>query len=425
MHVAFGQYRRRWLWRTRRIPPRLKWAVRRSGTEMTSKMRGSRDTAGRAVSVLCCIATALLLAGCSREPAVVKIGVGQPLSGNLGALGQDMVNGAKMAIDEINAKGGVRIGANRATLELVTADDKADAKAGESAAQQLVDSGITVALAHLNSGVSIAAAPVYARAGVPQLAISTKPTYTQQGLPTTLRLVANDNLQARAMGSYAAQLAGAQRFAVADDGTPYGKGLADDAAGEIGKQKREVALRQSFDDKRTDFAAFVAEMKKANVDVLVTTLNDYQVEALIKQAHAAGMARLRILGGDTIKTDKLAKVAGQVAAIYATSPIVEAREFPNGKPFLDGFRQRFKGEPVYGAHYAYDAVYLVADAISRNDTADRAKLLERLKNPGFDGNAPVTGSMRFATDGEQRYSAVAVYLLRDGAWLPQIRSDRW
>ena len=392
---------------------------------MTSTMRGSWGLARRAGLLACAVAAAVLVAGCSREPATVKIGVGQPLSGNLGALGQDMVNGAKMAIDEINEKGGVRMGSGRVKLELVTADDKADAKTGEAAAQTLVDAGVTVVLAHLNSGVSMAAAPIYAKAGVPQLAISTKPDYTKMGLPTTLRLVANDALQARAMGSYAAQLAGAQRFAVADDGTPYGKGLADDAAGEIKKQGREVALRQSFDDKLTDFNAFVGEMKKANVDVLVTTLNDYQVEALVKQANAAGLSRLRILGGDTIKTDKLAKVANQVAAIYATSPIVEAREFPNGKSFLEGFRQRFKGEPVYGAHYAYDAVYLVADAIARNDSADRAKLLERLKNPSFDGQAPVTGSMRFGADGEQRYSAVAVYLLRDGAWLPQIRSDRW
>jgi branched-chain amino acid transport system substrate-binding protein len=371
------------------------------------------------------LAALVALAGCSSQPDVIKIGVGQPLSGPLASLGQDMVNGAKMAADEINARGGVRLGSSRAKLEIVTADDKADAKAGEAAAQQLVDAGITVALAHLNSGVSIAAAPIYAKAGVPQLAISTKPSYTQLSLDTTLRLVANDNLQAKAMGSYAAQLAGAQRFAVIDDGTPYGKGLGDDAAGAIRQQQREVTLRQSLDDKRTEFKELVAELGKTKTDVLVTTLNDFQVEALIRQAAAAGLTRLRILGGDTIKTDKLGKVAPLIAGVYATSPIVEAKEFPNGKPFLDGFRTRFKGDPIYGAHYAYDAVHLVADAMSRNDSADKKKLLERLKNPSFDGHAPVTGSMRFAADGEQRYSAVAVYLLKDGAWLPQIRSDRW
>ncbi len=371
---------------------------------------------------------ALAMAGlgaCSREPSVIKIGVGQPLTGPLAALGQDMVNGAQMAVDEINAKGGVRVGSGRVQLELVKADDKANADAGKAAAQSLIDAGVTVALAHLNSGVSIATAKMYAGAGIPQLAISTNPAYTRQDVPTTLRLAANDNPQAKALGSYAAQLGGAQRFAVVDDGTPYGKGLADDAAKELAAQKKEVVLRKTMDDKTTDFAALVGEMAKARTDVLVATLNDFQVEALVQQGAKAGLQRLRIVGGDTIKTDKLAKVAGQVAAIYATSPIVEAREFPAGAAFLENFRKRYKGDPVYGAHYAYDAVHLVADAISRNDTADRAKLLERLKSPNFDGVAPVTGSMRFGPDGEQRYSAVAVYLLRDGVWQPQLRSDRW
>lgn len=396
---------------------------------MTMWMGGEgRRTRRAAMGALTALvgAASLGLAGCSREPAVIKIGVGQPLSGPLAPLGQDMVNGAKMAIDEINARGGVRVGSGRATLELVTADDKANADAGKAAATALVDAGVTVAIAHLNSGVSIAAAPIYAAAGIPQLAISTKPSYTQQGVPTTLRLVANDNLQAKALGSYAAQLGGAQRFAVVDDSTPYGKGLADDAAKEIVHQKKEVVVRKSLDDKTTEFAALIDEMAKAKVDVLVTTLGDFQVEPLITGLAKAGLQRMRIVGGDTIKTDKLTKIAaGQIAGLYATSPIVEAREFPAGAAFLDNFRKRFKGEPVYGAHYAYDAVNLVADAISRNDTADKDKLLQRLKSPKFDGIAPVTGSMRFGEDGEQRYSAVAVYLMRAGAWQPQLRSDRW
>jgi len=99
-------------------------------------------------------------------------------------------------------------------------------------------------------------------------------------VPTTLRLVANDNLQAKALGSYAAQLAGAERFAVVDDGTPYGKGLADDAAKELAAAKKQVLLRKTTDDKTTDFAAIVDEMGKAKVDVLVAALNDFQVEAI-------------------------------------------------------------------------------------------------------------------------------------------------
>lgn len=363
------------------------------------------------------------LAGCERVPEVVKIGVGQPLTGNLKTLGQDLLNGAQMAVDEINAAGGVRINGTNVKLEIVSADDQANAEAGKAAAQHLVNAGVIAAIAHLNSGVSIAAASVYAQAGVPQLAISTKPDYTQLGVPTTLRLVANDALQSRAMGDYAAQLVGANNFAVVDDNTPYGKGLADTAAKAIGERGKKIVVRQSLDDKTTDFPALVAELAKTNTDVVVTTLSDFQMEALIQQMHQAGLSKMRILGGDTIKTDKLAKVAGLVQAVYATSPIIEAREFPAGRPFLTKFNARFKGDPVYGAHYAYDAVYLLADALSRNGSVDKGKLLDRLKI--IDGNSPVTASLRFREDGEQRYGAIAVYQLRKGQWDPLMRSDRW
>ena len=363
------------------------------------------------------------LAGCDHAPSVIKIGVAQPLSGSIGAQGQDMLNGAQLAVDEINAGGGVRIGSARARLEIVSADDKADAEAGKVAAQRLVEADVLVALANLNSGVSIAAAPIYAQANIPQLAISTKPSYTQLQLATTLRLVANDDLQSRAIGSFAAQLPGAERFAVIDDATPYGKGLADAVAADVARAGKKVPLRLSLDNSRIDFTPQMAELRDTSSDVIVAILSDFQVEALVQQLAKAGLQRMRIVGGDTLKTDKLLHSAGVVQAIFATSPILEAREFPNGPAFLEKFRKRFNGEPVYGAHYAYDAVHLVADAITRNGSVDRAHLLQRLKT--FDGAAPVTGSMRFRDDGEQRYGAIAVYELRAGKWLPLMRSDRW
>jgi len=366
---------------------------------------------------------ALVLGACNRTPEVLKIGVAQPLSGNLAAQGQDMLNGARMAADEINAQGGVRIGGDRIKIEVVPADDRADAGAGQTAARKLVDAGVLAAVAHLNSGVSIAAAPLYAQAGIPQLAISTKPAYTQLGHPTTLRLVANDELQSRAMADFAVQLQAAERFAVVDDATPYGQWLADSAAKIIRERGKAVTLRRSLDNSMVNFEPLVAELGKASIDVVVTTLSDFQVESLIRQLAKDKLTHVRVLGGDTIKTDRLQQVAHLISGVYATSPIIEAREFVNGAAFLDRFRARFKGEPVYGAHYAYDAVHVVADALTRNGSTDRAKLLEQLKT--FDGNAPVTGTMRFRADGEQRYGAVAVYQLRGGQWSPLMRSDRW
>jgi branched-chain amino acid transport system substrate-binding protein len=361
------------------------------------------------------------LTGCQPGvPDTVKIGVAQPLSGPLKELGQDMVDGTKMAIEDIN-KEGLKINGKIVKLELVTVDDKADAEAGKAAAQTLLDAGVVAVIGHLNSGVSIAAAPLYAEKMVPQLAISTNPKYTKLGLPTTLRLVANDDLQSKAMGSLANSLPGEHVYAVVDDNTPYGKGLADTAAAQL--KGKTIGIRSSLDDKTTDFKALVAQMGEKKVDVFVTTLADFQVVALADQLVAAGMKNMQIIGSDTIKTEGMLKVNPAVGTIYATSPIIGAAEFTGGKSFLEKFRSQYKHEPIYAAHYAYDAVWVLGAAMKQAKSVSGDKLVPALKS--VDALAPVTSSMRFAEDGEQRYGSVSVYQLNRGNWFLLTRSDVW
>jgi branched-chain amino acid transport system substrate-binding protein len=357
------------------------------------------------------------------RPREILIGVGQPLSGPLAPMGKDMLQGAQIAADELNAKGGVLVDGRRLRVEIVAADDRADVEAGRQAAKQLVDARVLAAIAHLNSGVSIAAAPVYAAAGIPQLAISTKPQYTQLGLPTTLRLVANDDLQAGAIGSFAVDLPGAKRFAVVDDGSPYGTSLANGADAAIRQRSGQVVLKKSLDNQTTDFRETVAALAETRADVLVTTLSDFQVEALMPQMAAAGLQHVRILGSDNMKTERMTKLQPTIREVYATTPIAAAHEFPNGKTFLAEYKRRHGADPYYAGHYAYDAVILVTDALARNESLDKVELLARLKR--FDGRAPVTGSLRMREDGELRYGAIGVYRLEARRWDLLLRSDRW
>ena len=146
-------------------------------------------------------------------------------------------------------------------------------------------------------------------------------------------------------------------------------------------------------------------------------------EALIQQMAKAGMSNMQIVGGDTIKTDKLPATVEGIRGVYSTSPIIEAREFVAGPQFLSKFREKFKGDPVYGAHYAYDAVYVLAAAMQRGSTAEPKKVLEELKR--IDALAPVTNNVRFKQDGEQYYGVVSVYRARGGKWEPVTRSDSW
>lgn len=367
-------------------------------------------------------ASALLLAGCNRVPSTIRIGVAQPMSGNLAALGQDMHNGVKLAVDELN-KSGFRVNDKPVTLEIVAVDDRSDAATGKEVARQLVDAGVVAVIGHLNSGVSIEAAPIYAEKGIAQLAISTNPKYTDLGLKTTFRLVANDNLQAKAIGSFGGSLP-ATRFAVVDDGTPYGKGLADGAAAELKKAKKEIVLRQSFDDKTTAFDGLAAKLKEGNVESVVSTLNDFQVLALLETLKKIDYTRLSLLGGDTIKTTAMLKGADVLqGGLFATSPILEPREFSAGAKFLEVYRAAFKTDPTYGGHYSYGAMYVLADAIKRAGSAKPEAITDMLYK--FDGYSPVTGSMKFDSKGEQRYAVISVYAIRRGQWESQIRSDAW
>jgi branched-chain amino acid transport system substrate-binding protein len=368
------------------------------------------------------VAAATFLSGCGKVPDTIKIGVAQPLSGPLGALGQDLLNGVNLAVEELN-KGAYTVDGKRVTLEVVAVDDKADAATGKAVAQQLVDAGVVAVIGHLNSGVSIETAPIYAAKGIAQIAISTNPKFTQLGLPTTFRMVANDNLQARAIGSFAATQLGAARYAALDDGTPYGKGLANGAAEQLKAEKKEVLIRKSFDDKTVAFDELAAELKAAKVEVIVSTLNDFQALALLEALRKIDYTKISLLGGDTIKTTDMTKAMGMVEGVYATSPVLEAKEFSTGKPFLEKYVAAYKKPPAYGGHYSYDSMYVLSAAIQKAKSADPKEITKAMSS--INGYAPVIGTMTWDAKGEQRYGAVGVYELRAGSWELRMRSDRW
>lgn len=328
----------------------------------------------------------------------------------------------QLAVNELN-KANFSIEGKRVTLEVMSVDDKADAATGKAVAQQLVDAGVVAVVGHLNSGVSIETAPIYAAAGIAQIAISTNPKFTQLGHETTFRMVANDNLQARAIGSFASSQFGDVRFAALDDGTPYGKGLTDGAVEQLKAEKREVVLRQSFDDKTVAFDELAAKIKSEKVGVIVSTLNDFQAVALIAALAKIDYTNVRLLGGDLVKTTDMVKAAGQIQGIFATSPVLEAKEFVAGRPFLERYLEAFKVPPAYGGHYSYDSTYVLTAAMQAAKSVKPKDVTAALRR--INGYAPVTGTMKWDEKGEQRYAAVGVYELRRGSWELRMRSDRW
>lgn len=213
-------------------------------------------------------ALSLMFAGvASAQEQVVRIGHVGPLSGSIAHLGKDNENGARMAIEELNAKG-VTIGGKKIKFELLGEDDAADAKQGNAAAQKLVDAKVVGVIGHLNSGTTIPASRIYHDAGIPQISPSaTNPTYTQQGFKTAFRVVANDGQLGGTLGRYAAEKLGAKTVAVIDDRTAYGQGVANEFIKGAKAKGVNVVSQQYTTDKATDFNAILTTIKARKPDV--------------------------------------------------------------------------------------------------------------------------------------------------------------
>ncbi|MFN5233983.1 MAG: branched-chain amino acid ABC transporter substrate-binding protein, partial [Burkholderiaceae bacterium] len=151
------------------------------------------------------------------QEQIVKIGHVGPLSGPIAHLGKDNENGARMAIDVLNAKG-MTLGGKKVKFQLVAEDDGANPQQATSVAQKLTDAKVNGVIGHLNSGTTIPASKIYHDHGIPQISPSaTNPKYTQQGYKGTFRVVANDGQLGGALGRYAANTLKTKNVAIIDD----------------------------------------------------------------------------------------------------------------------------------------------------------------------------------------------------------------
>ena len=217
----------------------------------------------RRVWRIACLCVALLPKLLFAQTAeVIKIGFASPLTGPQGHYGQDNLNGARLAIEDLNAQH-PKIAGKPVAFELVAEDDQADPKTGTIVAQRLVDAGIKGMVGHFNSGVTIPASRIYNEAGIPELSVSTNVNYTRQGYRTAFRVMADDGKQGRALGEYAVKVLKLTRLAVIDDRTAYGQGLADEFAAAAKAAGATIVKREYTSDKATDFRAILVSVKSA------------------------------------------------------------------------------------------------------------------------------------------------------------------
>jgi len=352
----------------------------------------------------------------SAQDLVVRIGHVAPTSGGIAHLGKDNEMAARMAIDELNARG-LSIGGKKARFELLAEDDAADPKQATAVAQKLVDSKVNGVVGHLNSGTTIPASKIYNDAGIPQISPSaTNPKYTRQGYKTAFRVVADDVHLGGTLGKYAFGTLKGKSIAVIDDRTAYGQGVAEEFVKGVDCSGGKVVARQFTTDKATDFSSILTSIKASKPDVVFYGGMDAVGGPMIRQMKQLGIDA-KFMGGDGLCTAELPKLSagamGDGQVVCAEAGGVEGEQKKGMDDFRVAFKKKFGVDVQLYAPYVYDSVNLMAAAMVKAGSADPAKYLPVLaKTEGYKG---VTGTISFDAKGDIKNGALTLYTYKAGA----------
>lgn len=348
------------------------------------------------------------------QEQVVRIGHVGPLSGPIAHLGKDNENGARMAIDALNAKG-VSVGGKKVKFQLLAEDDGANPQQATSVAQKLADAKVNGVIGHLNSGTTIPASKIYNDNGIPQISPSaTNPKYTLQGYKGAFRVVANDGQLGGALGRYAASTLKAKNVAIIDDRTAYGQGVADEFAKAAKAAGINIVGRQYTNDKATDFNAILTAIKGKNPDLVFFGGMDAVGGPMLRQMKQLGI-NAKFMGGDGICTEQLPSLAGSgigdAQVVCAEAGDVEESQKKTMEAFRADYKKKFGTDVKLYAPYVYDAVMVMADAMQRANSAEPAKYLPELAKSRYQG---VTGLIEFDAHGDMKHGTLTLYTYKGG-----------
>ena len=370
------------------------------------------------LNVIVAAAAAVLTSTVMAQDMVVKIGHVGPVSGAQAHYGKDNENGARMAIDELNAKG-VTIGGKKVKLELVAEDDAADPKQGTAAAQKLCDAKVAGVVGHLNSGTTIPASSVYNQCGLPMITPSaTNPKLTQQGFKNVFRLLANDNALGAGLALHAANNLKLKKVAIIDDRTAYGQGVAEVFKKTALAQGMQVVDEQFTNDKATDFMAILTAIKSKGPDAVFYGGMDPQAGPMLRQMDQLGLSNVKFFGGDGICTAKLAELSGgakSLGGVVCAEGGSSLDKMPGGKAWKARYDAKFPGQFQVYSPYVYDGVHVLVDAMVKAGSADPKVYLPMLAATNYQG---VTTKVQFEADGELKNPAMTLYVYKDGKKVP-------
>jgi len=353
----------------------------------------------------------------------IKIGALLPLSGDKASSGADMLNGAKLAAEDLNNAGGVL----RRLIEIVPGDDRCEADAAATAAEQLAAAGVVGVAGAYCSGAAISATVVLDGKGLPFIsAFATNPTLTDRGLRTVFRVAGRDDQQGPFAARFLAGPGGVKKLAVLHDNSVYSKGLADQvrSANERLQLGMQIVWFDAIAPGQSDYRPTLNTIEASGADTLYFTGYQNEAGVILRQVKDVAPA-LRLTGGDATTDLTVLQAAGPAADGYiaTTSPLPGF--LPSGDAFTQAYSQRFGRLPGAGSVYEYDAVRVLAGAIFSAGSTDPKDIVEALRTTRTDG---LSGDISFDAKGDRQTSVYVTAIVRAGGFRPYKKlngRDEW
>ncbi len=325
----------------------------------------------------------LLIFSCSPQENVIKIGLVAPLTGDVKTFGESTRNGFMLAIEEVNAAGGI----NGKQIKTFIQDDKNDPTEAQNAGSKLINQdGVKLIIGSVSSKCSIPLSEVCQDASVVMITpTSTNPKVTirEDGSRKdfVFRACFIDPFQGMVAAKFALENLKAKSTAILYDvGNDYVKGLAEFYRDNFIQGGGEVLVYESYQKDDTDFSALLTKVKQANPDILY--IPDYynKVGLIAKKAREIGVKSI-LMGGDGWDSPEMLNIGGDaIVGGYFTNHYSPADPRPEVQNWVNKYRTKYGSTPDALATLAYDATLLLLEAIKRANSDNPVKIKEALQS---------------------------------------------
>lgn len=328
------------------------------------------------------------------------IGGSGPLTGDAASYGLSVKQGAIVAIEEINAAGGVTVGDTTYELELAFEDDEAGEEKAVSAYNTLMDKGINVFMGTVTSGACLAVTSLTRDDGILQIT----PSGSAQGcteFDNAFRICFTDPLQGEIMAEYAVETLGLKKVAVIyHSDSDYSQGMKDAFADKVVELGGEIVASEASSENDIDFKTQLTSIKNSGAEIIFFPGYYQEATYITQQAKDLGM-NIPFIGGDG--WDGLLKTVTDMSTIEGSvflSPFFT--EDPASADFVSAYEEAYGEIPDQFAADGYDAVYVIKAAMEKAGTIENEDLIAAMTEISVVG---VTGSMTFTPEGEPNKEA--------------------